>query len=205
MSEPERPDDASGTTQDSSTQVSSTPDSSSAELTGAAARARGRRMLAIVLGVALTVIAIDHITKAMAIAWLLPRIESGEGPVPVIGTFLQFTYVENTGAAFGIGTGYTWVFTIIAVIVVIFILRTANRIGSVWWAVALGALLGGAAGNLIDRLTREPGIGRGYVVDFIALPNFPVFNCADMAVTGAAALMVVLSLLGVEYSTGRRR
>jgi signal peptidase II len=162
-------------------------------------------MLGIVLGVALIVIVIDQVTKYLAVLRLRPRIESGEGPVPIIGQWFMLSYVENTGAAFSIGTGYTWIFTIIACVVVVVILRTSRKIGSVWWAVALGGLLGGATGNLIDRLTRPPGIGRGYVVDFLALPNFPVFNVADMAVVGSAGLMIGLSIFGVEYTTGRRR
>ena len=123
----------------------------------------------------------------------------------IVGTWLQFTYGENTGAAFGIGTGFTWIFTAIAVIVVFVIVRTARRLGSVWWAVALGGLLGGAMGNLIDRLTRAPGPGQGYVVDFIALPNFPIFNIADMAITGSAVLMIVLTLRGVDLAGGGRQ
>ena len=118
---------------------------------------------------------------------------------------LKFTYVENTGASFSIGTGYTWVFSIIAVVVVIVIIKTAGRLGSLWWAVARGGLLGGSIGNLIDRLSRPPGPGRGYVVDFIQLPNFAVFNVADMAITGSAILMVVLALKGVDFTTGKSR
>jgi signal peptidase II len=83
--------------------------------------------------------------------------------------------------------------------VAIVIARTSRRLGSLGWAVALGGLLGGALGNLVDRLFRQPGPGRGYVVDWIALPNFPVFNVADMCIVGSATLMVILSLRGIEY------
>lgn len=154
------------------------------------------RFLVIVLAVAIGVVVLDQLTKAWAVAELAPRV--GES-IEVLGTFLRFTYVENTGAAFGIGSAYTWVFSIIAVTVAVVILRTARKLGSVPWAIALGGLLGGAVGNLIDRLTREPGIGQGFVVDFIALPYWPVFNIADIAVTTSAVAMVVLSLLGVEF------
>jgi signal peptidase II len=94
-------------------------------------------------------------------------------------------------------------FTVVAVVVVVVILRTARRLHSIWWAVALGALLGGALGNLTDRLLRTPGFPSGHVVDFIAVKYFAVFNCADMAIVGSAILMVVLSLLGVDFA--RRR
>jgi signal peptidase II len=98
----------------------------------------------------------------------------------------------------------TWVFTVIAAVVAVVILRSSRRLGSMWWAVALGGLLGGALGNLIDRLTREPGFGRGYVVDWIQLPHFAVFNLADSAIVCSAILMVALSLFGVEFN-GRPR
>jgi signal peptidase II len=114
------------------------------------------------------------------------------------------TYTENTGAAFSMGTGYTWIFSTVAVVVAVVILRSARRLGSLGWAVALGGLLGGLLGNLIDRITRPPGPGLGYVVDWIQLPNFAVFNVADMAIVGSAALMVLLALRGIDFAGGPR-
>jgi signal peptidase II len=149
--------------------------------------------LFVVLGVAALVVVIDQLTKAWAVATLM-----GQPSIEVIGSALRFTFVRNTGAAFGIGTGLTWLFSIIAVVVVIVIIRTARTLESLPWAIALGGLLGGALGNLIDRLTREPGLGRGYVVDFIQLPWWPVFNVADIAITCSAVAMVVLALFGVH-------
>ncbi len=129
----------------------------------------------------------------------MPRVQAGgEGPINVIGTFVRFTYTENTGAAFSLGTGYTWIFSIIAIVVAFVIIRTARQLGSIGWAVAFGGLLGGLLGNLLDRITRPPSPGMGSVVDFIAFPNFPVFNVADMAIVGSAALMVFLSIRGIE-------
>ena len=154
----------------------------------------------VVAVVAVIVIALDQWTKNWAITTMRPRMAAdGEGPINLAGTWLRLVYVENTGAAFSLGTGVTWVFSLIAVIVIIVIILTATRLGSIWWAVALGGLLGGATGNLIDRLTRAPGVGRGYVVDFIQLPYWPVFNVADMCVVGSAILMVALTLFGVAY------
>ncbi|MFY9331492.1 MAG: signal peptidase II [Candidatus Nanopelagicales bacterium] len=160
---------------------------------------RSRPLLWMVVGVAAAIVVIDQITKAMAVEWLM-----GQPPVEIIGSWLRLLYAENTGAAFGIGTGFTWIFTAIAIVVAIVIVRTSRNLGSKAWAVALGGLLGGAVGNLIDRLVRDPGPGQGYVVDFIALPNFPVFNVADMAITCSAVLMIVLTLRGVEFA-GRAR
>ena len=159
-----------------------------------------RHLIWVTVAVALGVVAIDQVTKALALAYLKPRILSGEGPIEILGPVLKLTYTENTGAAFSMGTGFTWIFAIIAAVVAVVILRTAARIGSVWWAVALGGLLGGAVGNLIDRLTRPPGIGQGFVVDFLQLPNWPVFNVADMSIVGSAILMVILTLRGVELT-----
>ncbi len=149
--------------------------------------------------VAVAAIILDHLAKQWAIDTLLTRLQSGEGPIQVIGSWVQLTYTENTGAAFSMGTGYTWIFSVIAIVVAIVILRTARKLGSIGWAIALGGLLGGLLGNLIDRLTREPGFGRGFVVDFIQFPNFPVFNVADSFITCSAALMVILTLFGVDY------
>ena len=160
---------------------------------------RSKSMIVVAV-VAVIVIALDQWTKNWALTTMRPRMAAGgEGPINLAGTWLRLVYVENTGAAFSLGTGVTWVFSLIAVIVIIVIIRTATRLGSIWWAVALGGLLGGATGNLIDRLTRAPGVGRGYVVDFIQLPYWPVFNVADMCVVGSAILMVALTLFGVAY------
>ncbi len=166
-------------------------------------RARRRTCLWTLAGVAVGAVLLDRLTKAWVVAELKPRIESGEGPIVLLGGLLKFTYVENTGAAFSIGAGYTWIFSIVAVVVTIIILRTSRRLGSMWWAVALGGLLGGLLGNLIDRLTRPPSFGLGYVVDFIQLPNFAVFNVADMFITCSAVLMVVLALRGIEITGAR--
>lgn len=159
----------------------------------------------IVLGVAAGVVILDQLTKAWAVAVMLPRMQAGgAGPIDVIGPFVRLTYAENTGAAFSMGTGYTWIFTAIALVVVFVILRLSRSLGSIGWAIALGGLLGGSLGNLIDRLTRPPGPGSGYVVDFIAFPNFPVFNVADSAITCSAILMVILSMRGIDYRGGGR-
>ncbi len=175
----------------------SSSDSVSAEPT--VSPSRHRKALIVLACVALGAIILDHLAKQWAIDTLLTRLQSGEGPIQVIGSWVQLTYTENTGAAFSMGTGYTWIFSVIAIVVAIVILRTARKLGSVSWAIALGGLLGGLLGNLIDRLTREPGFGRGFVVDFIQFPNFPVFNVADSFITCSAVLMVLLTLFGVDY------
>lgn len=142
--------------------------------------------------------AIDQCTK-----WWAEQNLAGRPAVEVVGEFLQFTFVRNPGGAFSLGTQYTWVFSIVAVLVSLGILWYSRRVTSGWWLLALGTLLGGAVGNLVDRVIQPPGPGVGHVVDFLQLPNWPVFNVADMAVVGGAATIVILSLLGVEPSARR--
>lgn len=156
--------------------------------------AAGRpRRYVLLMGVALTALAVDFLTKE----WALVALTHGEF-VDVIGEFLQFTLVFNTGAAFSLGTGYAWVFTIISTIVVLAIGYMGWRVRSPWWGVTLGLMMGGAAGNLIDRFFRPPGPFEGAVVDFLSVPNWPVFNIADSCVVVGAVLVVVLTFKGIN-------
>jgi signal peptidase II len=149
--------------------------------------------LPVTLGVAATVIVLDQVAKAIAVATL-----EGRPSVQVLGELLQLTFVRNPGAAFSLAGNYTIVISVIAIIVAVAIVRTARTLTNPWWAVVLGGILGGAVGNLIDRVFREPTPFRGHVVDFMELPNWPVFNVADMALVGSAILAVILSIKGVE-------
>ncbi|HEX3909024.1 MAG TPA: signal peptidase II [Mycobacteriales bacterium] len=148
---------------------------------------------------ALVVLAADVVSKVLVVAKLSDR-----SPVHVIGHVLQLTVTRNGGAAFSVGTGATILFTAVAVVVVVIIARTARRLRSRAWAVAFGMLLGGALGNLSDRLFRSPGVFRGHVVDWIELPHWPIFNLADSAIVLGGVLAVLLSLLGVELDRSSR-
>ncbi|GAB4085115.1 signal peptidase II [Myceligenerans cantabricum] len=160
----------------------------------------GSRALVAWTGVlAAVVLVADQLTKW----WAESSLTEGGEPVQVIGELLQLRLVYNPGAALSIATGMTWVLTIIVVVVVIAILRLMRRIGSRGWAVSLGLLLGGAVGNLVDRLVRDPGFARGHVVDFIDYAGFFVGNVADIAIVVAAVWIAVLSLLGIGVD-GRR-
>ena len=97
----------------------------------------------------------------------------------------------------------TIVFTVIAVGVVVYILRAARNLRSVGWAITLGLLLGGATGNLVDRIFRAPGLFRGHVVDWIELPHWPVFNLADSSIVCGGVLVVLLALRGVRLDGTR--
>jgi signal peptidase II len=150
------------------------------------------RRVGVLLGVAVAVLALDIISKVLVVAKLSDR-----PPVELIGTLLMLTESRNPGAAFSIGgPSETIIFTAIAVGVIIFIIRSARRIHSLAWAIALGLLLGGAMGNLTDRIFRSPGPFRGWVVDWIEVPHWPVFNLADSAIVCGGVLMVLLAALG---------
>jgi signal peptidase II len=174
------------------------PSSAEPASTGPSSAGSSRRSLSIVLGVAALVVGVDQATK-----WWVIQTMQGREPIEVVGDLLKITYTVNPGAAFSVGGSFTIVLSAIAVVVAVVIVRMASRLGSVAWAVALGGVLGGALGNLTDRLLREPAPFRGHVVDWIALPNWPVFNIADAAIFGSAVLMVWLSIRGVGLDGSR--
>lgn len=158
-----------------------------------AAPPRGARRIGTLLGVAGVAYLLDLVSKIMVVEWLEPR-----EPVEILGTWLRFEAVRNAGAAFGLGQALTVVFTCIAAAVIVVILRLARKLYSRPWAVALGLLLGGALGNLTDRLFRAPGVLEGHVVDFIAPAHFAVFNLADSAIVCGGVLIVFLSFRGLD-------
>jgi signal peptidase II len=186
---------------------------SDAQTTPAVSAADGPRSLSprrlmlclIVAGVALVA---DAVSKIIVVATLSDR-----AAVRLAGGALYLTEARNPGAAFGLGasTGVaTILFSAVAAVVVGAIIRTARRLHSAGWAVALGLVLGGALGNLMDRLTRAPGFGRGHVVDWISLfasdgSVWPIFNIADSAICCGAALAVLMALRGIEFDGRRTR
>ena len=118
--------------------------------------------------------------------------------VPVLGEILQFHLVKNSGAAFSLLSGSTWIFAIIASVVTIVIVLFARRIRSLGWATVFGLLLGGTTGNLYDRFFREPSFGLGHVIDYIQVYGFPaIFNIADVGISSAMGLFILLTLRGV--------
>jgi signal peptidase II len=156
-----------------------------------------RRRVGLLLLVAAGVYLADVISKIVVVATLSGR------QVRLLGGLLTLDLLRNSGAAFSIGTSLTIVFTLIAVGVIFFILRTSRRLRSVPWAVTLGLLLGGATGNLTDRLLRSPGAFRGDVVDWIQLPHWPVFNVADSAIVCGGVLAVLLAARGYRLDGSR--
>jgi len=157
------------------------------------------RALLLVGVVAAVVFALDQGAKALVLA----NLEFGE-VVPFVGELLKLHLVSNPGAAFSIGAGSTWIFAVIASLVVIALILFSRRIRSFGWATVFGLLLGGTLGNLFDRLFREPGFGVGHVVDFLQLYAFPaIFNVADIGITSAMTLFIVLTLRGINLDGTR--
>jgi signal peptidase II len=157
------------------------------------------RVLVVLALVALGIYGLDQTAKYL----IVKNLAEGQ-QVNVIGDILQFHFVSNSGAAFSLGTGMTWVFAIVAAAVVVFIIVFAPRIRSFSWAILFGLLLGGALGNLSDRLFRAPGFGEGRVVDFIQVIYFPaIFNIADSAIVIAMCLFVLLTIRGVRLDGHR--
>lgn len=166
---------------------------------------RSRRLTLLLIAVALAVIALDVISKIIVVATLSDR-----EPKRTLGGLIYVLETRNTGAAFNLAEGATVILTVIAAAVVVIIVRISARLHSRWWCVALGLVLGGAAGNLSDRIFRGPGPLRGAVVDWISFldPNapgwhWPVFNIADASIVCGGIIAVLLMLLGYDV-TGER-
>jgi signal peptidase II len=156
-----------------------------------------RRLIVLGLAAAL-VYALDVISKVIVADKLADR-----GPVTLIPGVLDLELTRNPGAAFGMAGGGTIIFTVVALAVVVVIVRTARRLGSTAWAIVLGLLLGGAMGNLTDRLVRSPGPLRGEVVDWIHLHHWPIFNLADSAIVIGVILALILSARGIRLDGTR--
>ena len=150
--------------------------------------------------VAVAGLALDVITKVIAVSQLQP----GQ-PIRLVGGLLTLRLIRNAGAAFSQGERFTTIFALAAVLVLGYVsVRLVPRLGHGGWAVALGLLTAGVGGNLTDRIFRSPGVLRGHVVDFLELPYWPVFNVADMCITAAAVMVVVLAVIKNVGLDGRR-
>jgi signal peptidase II len=161
-------------------------------------RYRGPSASALAFTVAAVALGIDQLTKVLAVRELSDR-----PPMELIGSFLQLQLVRNPGAAFSTGSSLTPLITTFALAAAVVAVVLARRVRHRGWAVGLGLLLAGVTGNLLDRLLRDPGPFRGHVVDFFALPNWPVFNVADICIDVAAAFFVILLLRGIRLDGSR--
>jgi signal peptidase II len=159
-----------------------------------------RRLRLLVALIAVAGLTADLVTKIIAVTHLEPL-----ASVRLLGGLLTLRLIRNPGAAFSQGQRFTYVFAIAGVIVLAFvIIKLVPRIGHPAWAVAIGLLCAGVAGNLTDRLFRPPGPLRGHVIDFLELPHWPIFNVADMCITAAAIMIMFLSVVKGISITGQR-
>lgn len=159
---------------------------------------RSTRRRAVFAAVAVVLYAADQGTKAWAEASL-----EGRGDVRFVGDLLQLHLAYNPGAAFSLGTSYTVVLSCVAIVAACAVLWFSRKLGSAVWSVALGFLMAGICGNLTDRLFRDPGPLRGHVVDFLMLPNWPIFNIADICINVAAGLILIQAFRGIRLDGTR--
>jgi signal peptidase II len=139
-------------------------------------------------GIVLAIVALDLVTKTWAVH------ELADGPVEIFGDSVSFRLARNTGGAFSVFQAFTPLLAIVAGVVAFFLVRTLRRTHDTLLVVALAFVLGGAIGNLLDRLFRSPGFLRGAVVDFVHVGDWPTFNVADSAITIGAVLVIVWSV-----------
>ena len=154
-----------------------------------------RRLYAVMVGLAVGTLLLDQLTKL----WALRALTPGK-TVDLVGDAISLNLVRNPGAAFSLGDGSTWVLTVVSVTIVVWVVLGARKVGNIPWAVALGLLLGGALGNLVDRFLRPPGPGRGHVVDFLDYFGWFVGNVADIAIVVAAGIIMVLAFTGTSIA-----
>ena len=159
------------------------------------ARAGALTVFAVIAVVGYT---LDVVTKVLAVEHL-----TGRAPVQAVGDVLTLYLARNPGAAFSTGTSYTLVLTGVAAAAAVAVLWAVRRLRSTGWAIGLGFLMAGVLGNLTDRVFRSPGIFRGHVVDFFMLPNWPIFNVADICINVGVALILVQVLRGVALDGTR--
>lgn len=160
---------------------------------GDAVRRRGLLVAAIVAGV----VVVDQVTKVWAVE------ELSDAPLAIIGEDVELRLSRNTGSAFSLFQGFTPLLAVLAVLLAVFLIRALRRTDDTWIVVALALVLGGAIGNLIDRVARSPGFLRGAVIDFVRVDGWPTFNVADSAITIGAIVLVVRTLFGDRAGRAR--
>lgn len=171
----------------------SVPDAAQTPVPATARGPVGRPATRALFVLAILIYVADLVTKVLAVHYIDPA-----DPISIVGDTVTLTLVRNPGAAFSMATGMTWLLTLVAIGVVIGVVKIGRTLQSRWWALGLGLVLGGALGNLTDRLFRSPGPLQGHVVDFVSIGWWPVFNVADSSIVCGAVLLVVLTVFGIE-------
>ena len=157
-----------------------------------------RRPRIVLAVVAIVLYVTDQLSKRAAVEHL-----TGRDDVRVVGDLLQLHLTRNPGAAFSLGTEFTVVLSCLAIAATVVVLVVSRKVVDRVWAAGLGALLAGITGNLTDRLLREPGPFRGHVIDFLELPNWPIFNVADIAINLGAGLVLLQVFRGIRMDGTR--
>lgn len=152
--------------------------------------AKSRRRI---LLLASSILVIDQLSKSWAVSYLERR-----DPIELFGGLLKLNHTTNSGAAFNIGANLTIFLTVFAMIVTTMLIIFARRVVEPRWTIGFGVLLGGVIGNLSDRIFREPRALHGHVIDFIQLPNWPIFNIADIAITTSGFFIAFLLFKDVQ-------
>ncbi|MEY3407293.1 MAG: signal peptidase [Actinomycetota bacterium] len=153
------------------------------------------------LSIAGFVVLVDRISKI----WAEANLVLGESEV-VIANWLEFKLAYNPGAAFSFLSDATWLFTLFSTAATVFIVVNLSKLQHTGWAAAVGGVLGGAVGNLIDRLTQDPGFPVGHVIDFLHVPSiwlFQIFNLADASLTISVIALMIMSLRGFNMDGSR--
>lgn len=143
---------------------------------------------------------VDQVTKQVANRHLV-----GREDIEVIGELLQLHLTHNPGAAFSLGPDFTVGISILAVVASLVVGWISRGVRNRVWAVALGLLLAGIAGNLTDRIFQPPAPFRGEVIDFLMLPNWPVFNIADVCINVGVGLVLLQTFRGIGVDGTRHR
>jgi signal peptidase II len=168
--------------------------SDAADVTARPRRAvRGWLVAALVVGI----VVVDQLTKTWAVR------ELDDGPVELFGD-VAFRLSHNSGGAFSLFQGFTPLLAVLAIVLTVVLVRALHRTRDPLVLIALALILGGAIGNLLDRLFRSPGFLRGEVVDFVDVGRFPVFNVADSAITIGAVLLFIAVLLAPDPEADAR-
>lgn len=161
-------------------------------------RAGDPRYRLVFVGVFLVAYALDVVSKMVAVDRL-----TGRADIELVGEWFQLHLTRNPGAAFSTAESLTPVLSLLAVAAAVTVVWFARRLGTTSWAISLGLLLAGITGNLTDRVLRDPGPLHGHVIDFFMLPNWPVFNVADICINVGAALILINTVRGVSLEGSR--
>ena len=157
-----------------------------------------KKLVGLLYLVALFSCLLDLFTKFLAEKFLYSK------TIEILGNFLYLKLAYNDGAAFSLLKGRAWVFSVIAIVMIICIVNISKKVKSIYWALPLGIMLGGVVGNLCDRLFRPEYYGQGHVVDFIGYGDFFIGNLADIFIVLSIVFVVLLEIFDVPFASDEK-